>query len=535
VNFTSYVLSSYQPLVKPGFINGYLFVDPVYELSFIFPDTITGSLFNLTSGTYVYPVTTTGGRIFPWGYSIQTTYLSANLSSFKGDTTLTFNPSAIDRVNFTPLKIIYDFNDNDIQVIEKGIVQNDFQDAVSIDPGSPADYKVSHVYRDVSSTTTYYPSVTVVNGNLALNIFNFEIKIFTDTIFDFDNFHLINSAQLTRSDSSKYKSVEILEFQSLTSNIVSNFLLLSSTPDPIYNTPYPTPTPTSTPTPTMTVTPSYTVTPTVTPTLSITPTYTPSQTVTPTLTLTPTETPTLTPTKTVTPTITPSVTNTPVTPTPTPTVTETPTGTPAVTPTMTNTVTPSPVTPTPTPTLTMTPTPTVTITSTEVFYLSTFNSNETNINIIDNNVASVYPITFTVPSMPQNAKRIALSLSGFSHDYPRDLGMLLLSPAGSAVIVAGLITDGESPAVNVDVTLDDKEAINWNGFTPGVFHTANDGNDSIPFTIASGLPVPPYNLTLSVLNYSTVSDIVGTWKLFIQDFSSAQYGTLSSANLLIYY
>ena len=109
MNFVSYVLSSYQPLGKPGFINGWLFVDPVYGVSFTYPNNITGSLFTTTTGSYVYPLTSSGGLFSPWGYIIQNTSLSANLGNYKGQTTITFVPSAIDETFFTCLKIVYDF------------------------------------------------------------------------------------------------------------------------------------------------------------------------------------------------------------------------------------------------------------------------------------------------------------------------------------------------------------------------------------------------------------------------------------------
>jgi len=413
VNFVSYVLSSYQPLGKPGFINSWLFVDPVYGTSFVYPNSITGSTFTSTTGTYVYPTSSYGGLFIPWGYIVQNSSLSAYLGTYKGETTLTLIPSAIDETFFTTLKIIYDFNDNDIIIKEKGIVQNDILDILSIDPGSPTDTNAVHVYKSPLSTTTYYPSVTVVNGNLALNIFNFKLTIVPDSLFNFDNFHLINTVQLTKSDFNRYKSVEVLEANysaSLSTKFLSNFLLLSSENNPVYNTPIPTTTPTSTPTTTPTTTPTSTptstsaigpsptptttITPTVTPTIEPTPsvtetpietpTNTPTPTSTPEITQTPTitpshtpsqtVTPSFTPTNTLTPSVTPSVTETPTnTPTFTPTATETPAVTETATPTPTPTITQTPAitqTPTPTttpsitPTTTLTPTPTITQTPT---------------------------------------------------------------------------------------------------------------------------------------------------------------------------
>ena len=113
----SYVLSSVQEAGQPSIINHYLFVDPVYDTSILYPTTATGSLFSETTGTFVYPFTANGGLIFPWGYPISNTALSADLGSFKGATTLTVIPSGIDNTYYSTLKIVYDFDDNNEIVI----------------------------------------------------------------------------------------------------------------------------------------------------------------------------------------------------------------------------------------------------------------------------------------------------------------------------------------------------------------------------------------------------------------------------------
>jgi len=203
VNFVSYVLSSYQKLEKPNIINHYLFLDPVYGTSINWPASADGYLFEDpdVGPNFVYPLTANGGLLFPWGYPINNTSLSAYLGEFKGETTLTFITSAIDNSFFPTLKIIYDFDDNRVIDIEKGIVQNLLPTVATLDPGTPTNVNVSHIFRPSSKkTTTYYPAVTVLNGNLVLNIFNFSLNVVPDTLFKFDDFHLINSSQITKID-----------------------------------------------------------------------------------------------------------------------------------------------------------------------------------------------------------------------------------------------------------------------------------------------------------------------------------------------
>jgi len=225
------VLSSVQTSGTPSLLNHYLFTDPVYGTNIVYPNSANGYIFDIPT-SYVFDASANGGKYFPWGYSVENTYLSADLGFFKGQCTLTFIPSGIDNKYYTTLKIVYDFNDNEIIDIEKGIVQNILPGNVAfLDNGSPNNTNVSHVYTSKSlSKTTYFPTVTVLNGNMVLNVFNFKLTILPGTVFDFEDFHLINSAQLTKFDNTQFKSLEVFEFNETSDdeNYLTNFLLTSA-------------------------------------------------------------------------------------------------------------------------------------------------------------------------------------------------------------------------------------------------------------------------------------------------------------------
>jgi len=273
VNYISYVLSSYQVLQYPSVLNHYLFEDPAEGTNFTYPNTANGDLFS----TAYYPDSANGGLFFPWGYPLFNSALSADLGVFKGDTTLTIVPSSLDETYYAIIKIMYDFENNDNVVnVEKGIVQNILSNnTVILNAGSPKETNVEHIFTSQSlSSTTYYPTITVLNGNLGQNVFNLKLTILPDSLFKFDDFHLVNTAQLTRTVDNTPKSIEIMEIDSNEENFVSNFILLSTTVSHIVSssgleyTPTPTPTQTPTNTPTPTVTPSVTPTPSFTPTTS---------------------------------------------------------------------------------------------------------------------------------------------------------------------------------------------------------------------------------------------------------------------------
>ena len=316
------------------------------------------------------------------------------------------------------------------------------------------------------------------------------------------------------------------------------------------NSPSPSVTPSNTPTPSITPTntPTYTITPTITDTPTQTPTTTQTPTNTPTNTATPSETPTQTPTATQTPTNTPSNTQT-LTPTVTPSNTPTNTVTPSITPTITQTPSQTPtnsptptITPTNTPTNTVTPsetptntptntqTPTVTPTPTVIEYIS-YPSVQSNIIINDNSPASVYPVEFNVGGVANTLYKVAIKLNDYSHQFPADVAMLLVSPNGIPVVVAGRV--GETEALDADVVLDQDAPVAWDGFSSGTFRP-NTISDDFSFSASGGCPAGPYNTTLNAFFYLSPANANGTWKLYIQDFANIDTGTLSGAELRLY-
>jgi subtilisin-like proprotein convertase family protein len=211
--------------------------------------------------------------------------------------------------------------------------------------------------------------------------------------------------------------------------------------------------------------------------------------------------------------------------------------------TITSTFQPIP-TPTPTPTLTLTPTPTPTLTLTPTITPSSsplptkqsFASNQTNITIVDNNVSSSYPITFTVSGITKTSTFIEVSLSGFSHNYPGDVGMLITSPTNNYSLLRCANSDS-TPAINVNVNLGLMYNNIWNGFSSGNFINNNSVIDNMPFQSPSPFQfnsgdTPP---SFSVFSNLAPGDINGTWNLWIQDFYSGDSGTLSAVTLTIHY
>ena len=271
----------------------------------------------LTASNFYFNASANGGSIYPWGYPIQRRSNEVDIGFYKGDLTLTINPSSISDNFFKILKLIYSNDNGSTITIEKDIVPSytysgDNIIRIGADPADPKSYAIQFTYLPTEQQlTSFSASITAIMGNFDFNTFKINFKLLPFSSYDTRSQHLINSIAKTNS-----KSIEVLEFES--PNYITNFEVISAPAvlpkGEIFDG----------------------ITPTPTPTIPATPTNTPTPTVTPTYTTTPTNTPTYspTPTNSLTPSITPSITRTNnASPTPTATTTATPTPTPTSVPT----------------------------------------------------------------------------------------------------------------------------------------------------------------------------------------------------------
>ena len=196
-------LSTQQQLGVPELLNNYLFIDPVYGLDINFPLTANGGLFTDSNISYVN--TEDGEFFFPWGYIISTNTQFITADTFKGPYTITFSPSGIDTQYYSILKMIYDFGDGEIQALEHGVITGSLSGGLL----DPASIDIQHNYWPVNGKTTYSPSITVLNGNLSVDIINYELNFVPASIFEFEDFHLINTAHHTYSNEETFGVFEV--------------------------------------------------------------------------------------------------------------------------------------------------------------------------------------------------------------------------------------------------------------------------------------------------------------------------------------
>jgi subtilisin-like proprotein convertase family protein len=157
--------------------------------------------------------------------------------------------------------------------------------------------------------------------------------------------------------------------------------------------------------------------------------------------------------------------------------------------------------------------------------------NSTQINIADNSTATpFYPSNVSVTGVPGRVTKVVVTLNGFTHTRPDDVGVLLVAPSGQKI---RLMTDvGGSTAVNspTNVPIDDRGALFFpdNAALTGVISKPTLGTNNVGNAHAADFPAPapvgPYSVRLSDL-VGIVPN--GTWSLYVDDDTAGHVGTIN--------
>ena len=161
-------------------------------------------------------------------------------------------------------------------------------------------------------------------------------------------------------------------------------------------------------------------------------------------------------------------------------------------------------------------------------------SNSTPIQIADSvfpdpGLADAYPSHVSVQNLSGNVTDVNLKLSGYSHTFPDDVGVLLVGPQGQG---AYLMSDagGSNDTNGVNLTLDDEatstlpdnDQIISGSFKPtrGTV-TDNPSDCAAPADFPAPAPQGPYATGLSAFDGT---DPNGTWDLYVIDDCQADAG-----------
>jgi subtilisin-like proprotein convertase family protein len=155
----------------------------------------------------------------------------------------------------------------------------------------------------------------------------------------------------------------------------------------------------------------------------------------------------------------------------------------------------------------------------------------------DPGLANPYPSQINVQNLSGNINDIDLKLSGYSHNFPDDVAVLLVGPQGQkALLMSDVGGDDFGRISDVNLTLDDEatKSLPDNGqiasgtqITSGTYKptrgtiTSVTGDSTVPANFPAPAPVGPYATNLSVFDNT---DPNGTWSLYVIDDTAGDTG-----------
>ncbi|MFM6511804.1 MAG: proprotein convertase P-domain-containing protein, partial [Microcystis panniformis] len=144
------------------------------------------------------------------------------------------------------------------------------------------------------------------------------------------------------------------------------------------------------------------------------------------------------------------------------------------------------------------------------------------INISDNTAANPYPSSLTLSGVNGTITGVTVTLYNINHTYPDDIDILLVGPQGQTVILMSDV-GGSTDLSGINLTFDDN-AVNYlldeTAIASGTYKPTNIGTGDIFGTPA---PTGTYGSSLSVFNGSNAN---GTWRLFVIDDASGDFGSI---------
>jgi len=162
-------------------------------------------------------------------------------------------------------------------------------------------------------------------------------------------------------------------------------------------------------------------------------------------------------------------------------------------------------------------------------------SNTNYIAILDSSspptLASVYPSTISVTGQTvQVVSKVTVTLQALSHQFPSDIGILLVGPRGQMSVLMSEVGGEEQFSVtNLTLTLDDDAANSLpldSALTSGTFKPTERDH---PLLFDFPPPAQPGNSNApAALSVFQNTDPNGNWNLFVVDDSEGSAGSISN-------
>jgi hypothetical protein len=153
-----------------------------------------------------------------------------------------------------------------------------------------------------------------------------------------------------------------------------------------------------------------------------------------------------------------------------------------------------------------------------------FFENPTRIDIPFLGVANPYPSVISVSGVTGAIGDFSLSLRNLSHDWPDDLGAVVVSPTGRAVLLFSGPGDA-TPAGNINLTFNQNAATEINREGALVSGTYRPGMQQWLENFPA--PGPGTNFEFSFQPYLNENPN-GDWRLFVQDSGQGERGFIAN-------
>jgi subtilisin-like proprotein convertase family protein len=156
------------------------------------------------------------------------------------------------------------------------------------------------------------------------------------------------------------------------------------------------------------------------------------------------------------------------------------------------------------------------------------------ITINDDGIASPYPSAAAVTGAPGSISGMTVTLNGFTHAFPDDVGIVLVSPLGQGLLLQAGAGDA-APVNSVTYSFDDSGATvlpdltAWGGgvYKPTNYYPPDNFPAPGPGTsYADPGPANAATATFSSIYGGTQSN--GTWNLYVVDFAEGDAGQIAS-------
>src|SRR6185369_5908501 len=161
-------------------------------------------------------------------------------------------------------------------------------------------------------------------------------------------------------------------------------------------------------------------------------------------------------------------------------------------------------------------------------------ANTQRIQINDRSPADLYPSVINVNRVDGLVSGVTVTLVGFTHPFPDDVDVLLVSPdnrkvmlmsdAGGGTAASGLRLQFSGSAATA---IPDDGALSNGTFRPANYTDATEGDEA---ALPSPAPAGPYSADLSALAGASPN---GDWKLFVRDDTFPDGGAIEGGWILI--